>query len=88
MTIPLKNYSASGLTTPSGRAAHVTPADADLEDFTRALYVGTSGNLVVRMGVEQDIDITFIDVPAGSLLPIRVAQVRALTTAANIVALF
>lgn len=86
------NFSTSGQTSPAANATAITPADTDLanEFFTRAIYVGGAGNLAVRMAGDQgDTDVVFTAVPAGSLLPIRVKQIRSTsTTATSIVALF
>jgi len=75
-------------------ASAITPADADLatDEYPRGIYVGTTGNVAVRMagdGQIGDQDVTFIGVPAGTLLPISVSRVLATgTTASNIVALY
>jgi hypothetical protein len=52
---------------------------------TRALYVGGAGDVVVRKA--QGNTVAFAAVPAGTLLPIVCDQVRAASTATNIVAL-
>ena len=62
------------------------PADADLPEVTRGIYVGTAGDLVVRPS-DGGGDVTFAGVPAGSILPVRVSQVRAATTASDLVGL-
>jgi hypothetical protein len=86
--IPPSNYPASSSSQPAGNALAVTPADSDMAVISRAIYVGVSGNLTVKMAGSENI-VTFTAVPAGSLLPIRVTQVRATdTTATNIVALY
>lgn len=68
--------------------AAVTPSDAnELATVSRALWVGTGGNLVV---VTMDGSaITLKNVQNGTLIPIRVKQVKATnTTATDIVALY
>lgn len=89
MAIDKKLFAQSSTTQPAGEASEVSPADADLpsEQYSRALYVGGEGNLVVAMAGLENI-VTFANVPAGTLLPIRVSQVRAATTATAIVALY
>lgn len=67
-------------------AVAVTPADGTTIPVTRALYVGTSGNLAVVMA-EGSSTVTFSNVPVG-IFPIQVQKVMAATTAANIVALY
>jgi hypothetical protein len=68
--------------------AYVTPNDGMvMPRQTRGLYIGSSGDLVVRMLAGTTL--TFAAVPAGALLPLRVDMVKATgTTAGNIVALF
>lgn len=79
----------AGLESPAWDAVAVTAADANLPRFpTRGLYVGGDGNVVVYMaGRTSDTAITFAAL-AGTILPIRVDQVRAASTATNIVALY
>ncbi len=80
-----KNFSS--LSGPASKAAAVAPNDnQDLTTVSRAIYVGTAGDLVVTMA-DGGNDITFKNVPAGSLLPIRVSRVKT-STASNIEALF
>lgn len=63
----------------------VTPSDAaDLQEVTRALYIGGAGN--VRLVAKDSGTVTYANVPAGSRLPIRVSRVLATgTTATNII---
>jgi hypothetical protein len=69
----------------AAEAAAVTPNDST-QIRARALYVGGAGNVSVVMAGGQTV--TFANVPAGALLPIEVAVVRATgTTATNIIAL-
>lgn len=78
---------ATGLTGPARAADPITPDDAnDLAVATRALYVGTAGSLQVRMVSGQTI--SFANVQAGVVYPLRIAQVMATgTTAADLVGL-
>lgn len=77
----------TSLDSPAQFAAEITPADSDLATTARALYVGGAGDVVVYM-VGSTTAITFAGVAAGTILPIRVDQVRAATTATDIVALW
>lgn len=79
---------AEGLTSPYNDGAAVTPSDStDLVNITRALYVGSQGNLTVRMAGSGN-DVTFY-MDKHDLLPIRVVRVLATgTTCSNIVALW
>lgn len=73
---------------PAQNAAAVTPSDSvDLTYTSRALYVGAAGDVKVTMN--ESGTVTFVDVVAGTLLPIRVDRVFATgTTATDIVALW
>lgn len=73
---------------PARNASAVTPHVSDpLPNVAKGLYVGGAGDLVVRL-VDDSADITLVGVPAGLVLPIRAAFVRATSTATNIVALY
>ena len=76
------------LVTPATNASTVTPDDnTDLENTSRALFVGTGGNVAVRM--KGGADVTFFNVSDGSILSIRVDRVNSTgTTASNMVALW
>lgn len=77
-----------GMTSPADNAAAVTPSDTtDLTFISRALYVGTGGNIVVTMMGGGDV--TFSNIPDGTILPIRVSRVKSTsTTASNIVNIY
>ncbi len=84
---PFEN-AASSLVAPSSDCFEITPDDnADLARAAKAIYVGTGGDLVVRL-VKSDSDVTFRNVISGSILDLRVRAVRqAGTTAADVVGL-
>ena len=87
MAINPGDFSSSGVTSPAGHAEAITPADTDMTQLCRSVYVGVAGNLAVKMAGDEIV--TFIAVAAGSVLPIRCKQIRATnTTAASIIALF
>jgi hypothetical protein len=73
---------------PGGSAAAVTPQSTnELEYVTTGLYVGGAGDVRVQMRDGQEV--TFSDVAAGSVLPIRVRKVLLTgTTATDIVAIW
>lgn len=76
----------SKLNDPAGAAAAVTPSNTTVLPETRGLYVGGTGDVAVVM--RSGDAVTFRSVQAGTLIPIRVRQVRATgTTASGIVAL-
>lgn len=72
---------------PARNAVAITPADADLADYPAALFIGTTGNVTVDL-VDSGSNITFKNVPSGSILPISVKRVRAATTAADIIGIY
>ncbi|MEM6265884.1 MAG: hypothetical protein AAF494_01660 [Pseudomonadota bacterium] len=78
----------NALNAPAESVFAVAPADAsEFATSTKALYVGDGGDIVLR-AVGDDADVTFVNVPAGAILPVRVKAVRETgTTAANIVGL-
>lgn len=73
-----------GLDSPASNAAALTPSDStDLANVTRAVYVGTGGDLKVTMRGGQTV--TYKNLPQGITKPIRVARVWATgTTAADL----
>jgi hypothetical protein len=77
----------TGLTSPAQDAGAVTPSDTvPLPRATRGVYLGTGGDLRVKM-VSGTV-VTFAAVPAGTFLPLRTQQIYATgTTAGNIVGL-
>lgn len=78
-------YRDANATVPGHGAVAVTPSDATVLPVTRALYIGTTGNVAVRMA--DGMTITFTTVPVG-ILPIQVDMVMSTnTTASNIIAL-
>jgi len=80
MTDPFKNH-AAGMSDPILSAFSVSPDDgADLPSATRALYVGSAGNLRVSL-VSGDI-VTFQNLAQG-WHPVRVARVWATGTTAS-----
>lgn len=86
------NFSSSGAMNPAAHAATVTPADEDLVlgddgQFTRSIYVGSGGDLAVKMAGGETV--VFPAVLSGSLLPLRVSQVRTTgTTASSIIVIW
>ena len=81
-------FMVEGMTSPANDASAVTPSDTvPLTYVSRALYIGGAGNLVVTM--QGGGNVTFIGVPAGTVLPIRCSHVRSTsTTATSIVNLY
>jgi hypothetical protein len=77
---------------PARSAFAVTPSDAtnyltgEGLQVPKALYVGGFGNIVVQL-VGDSGTVTFSNVPAGAILPIRPQRILAATTATAIVGL-
>lgn len=75
------------LDSPAASAVLVVPSDTVGIDTPRSIYVGGAGDLKVRMAADG-VDVTFRNVAAGSVLPIRPSFIRATgTTATGILAL-
>lgn len=72
---------------PGDKFAAITPHDTTDIPLTRKVYVGGAGNLVA---VDADGTATsFIAVPVGTVLDIRVRRINATnTTATNLVAIY
>lgn len=80
------SYRTANATVAAHSATAVTPSDATIIPATRALYIGVTGNIAVKMADDEN-TITFSNVPVG-IFPIQVIQVLSTgTTATNIVAL-
>ncbi len=79
---------ADSLGGPARNAVAVTPADgADLATVARGLYIGVAGDVKVDMAGSGTV--TFVAVPAGSVLPFCVKRVYSTgTSATNLVALW
>ena len=79
---------ANSLISPAHDCFAITPSDAnDLLQATKAVYVGTGGDIVLRAVGSQG-DVTFRNIVTGSILDIRVRAIRATgTTATDIVGL-
>jgi hypothetical protein len=71
---------------PAREAFAVIPKDTgELTRATKAIYVGTGGDIVLR-AVGSEEDVTLRNVATGSVIAIRLRAVRATgTTAANLV---
>ncbi|SNS16492.1 hypothetical protein SAMN06295912_10266 [Sphingomonas laterariae] len=80
---------ADAVHAPATRAAAIVPHDSNaLTDITKAIYVGSAGDLTVRAS-RDGADHVWRAVPAGSILPIRASHVRASgTTAADLLGLY
>lgn len=73
---------------PANGVEVVSPSDStDLTKVSRALYIGSGGNVAVIM-VDGSTG-NFASVPTGAILPVRVSRVtNANTTASSILSLY
>ena len=77
-----------GVDSPAEQFVAITPSNSvDLTYLTRALYVGTGGDVAV-VGM-NDAVVTFKNVPTGATLAVRAKRINVTnTTASNIVGLW
>jgi len=68
---------------PANGAFAITPDNSnDLDFFTRGIYVGSGGEIRVAP-FRGDAPVTFVGVPSGTVLPVRVTRVYATGTDAS-----
>ncbi len=81
------SHTAPSFDGPANHAFSITPDDGnDLEEVSRAVYCGQAGDVVVR--TPSGNDVTFANVGAGTVLPVRATRVLATgTSAASLVGL-
>ena len=73
---------ADDISAPARRGFSITRSDStDLAAETRAVYIGTAGDLAVILSSGDEV--TLAAVPAGSLLPLRVRRVKSTGTSAS-----
>lgn len=79
---------SDSLIAPARQAFAIVPDDvADLPQVTKAVYVGSGGDIAIRAIGSAD-DVVLRNVAAGSVLAIRLRAVRVTgTTASNLVGL-
>jgi hypothetical protein len=80
-------YRSANATVSAIAAVLVTASDSTIIPTTRAIYIGVSGNINVRLP-DQNQTVLFSNVPVG-IFPIQVDKVLSTsTTASSIVALY
>lgn len=85
----VNQYSQSDPATqaPASSAFAITPNDSEEFDVvTRGIYVGSAGSVVAKLAGDSE-TVTFENVPAGAVLPIRARLVTTASTATNMVGL-
>ncbi|MEQ8409957.1 MAG: hypothetical protein RIB52_00230 [Erythrobacter sp.] len=71
------------LSSPAGDCFELSTSDtSDLPRATKAIYIGISGDIVLRP-VHGATDVAFLNVQAGTIIPIRVNAVRTTGTTAS-----
>ena len=71
-----------GIDGPATHGFAIVPNnDIALSEVTRALYIGTAGDVAVLLA--SGASVTLSNVPAGALLPVRAQRVLATGTTAN-----
>ena len=78
-------YHNEGLDSPADNFFEITPADTDLAQIPRGIYIGTGGDLVITGKDSTQVTMAVLD---GQLLPIRPLQVNSATTATGIIGLY
>lgn len=82
-----RNGTAEVSDAPGIDAVAITKSDGTVIAETRGIYVGGAGDVAVRMISGNSA--TFVGVPAGTLLPLRVDKVLSTgTTATSMVAVY
>ena len=83
MLIDKFDKAVDSLIAPSIDCFEIAPSDSqDLPNATKAIYVGTGGDIVLRT-IGSDTDVIFRNVASGSILDIRVSAIRATGTSAQ-----
>ena len=87
MINPFENFSDNP-SAPALSCFAIAPSDAiDLPNVTKAVYVGTGGDITLR-SADDATDVVFRNVPSGFILSVRVRAVRGSgTTASDLVGL-
>lgn len=73
---------ADDVTSPARGGFAITPSDStDLSTETRAIYVGTAGDLVAVLSSGSEL--SFVGLAGGMVLPVRARRVKATGTSAG-----
>jgi hypothetical protein len=79
---------ADSLIAPARKCFPIIPSNtAELPVLPKAIYVGSGGSIVLR-AIDSTQDVTFTNVPSGTILDVRAVALRQSgTTAGNLVGL-
>lgn len=78
-------HTSSNATVSAYKAVPLTASNSTVFETTRALYIGVSGDVTVKM--EDQDNVTFKNVPVG-IFPIQCIQFRTTSTASEVIALY
>ena len=81
--------SSDAVSDPARSLADINATSAaPLDSAPKAIFIGTGGDVSIR-AIDDESPVTLRNVPSGTILPIRAAQLNpALTTARDIVGLY
>lgn len=69
----------------SSIALNITESDVTTYENVRAVWFGGTGTAVVTMNGE---DVTFANIPDGTMMPISITKLKAASTVSSVVLLF
>jgi hypothetical protein len=73
---------ADDVTSPARGGFAITPSDStDLTAETRAIYVGSAGDLVAVLSLGSEL--SFVGLAGGTVLPVRARRIKATGTSAG-----
>lgn len=80
--------SSDSVSSPARSVRAIEPGTDPLTEIPKALYVGTGGDVELR-AVDDEVPAILRNVPSGTVLPVRVAQLYASgTDAADLAGLY
>ena len=80
-------FGNDGVTQYPSNAKALTASDTDTFDTAVMVYVGSGGNVAVTTAA--GVSVTFVGVPTGSFVPVKVTAVKSTgTTASSLVAVY
>ena len=78
------NASGGGVDFNAVNGEAVSKSDVTVVNY-KSLYIGTGGNVAVRLVGNPGTTLTFVNVPDGTWLPVWVVKVLAATTASDMI---